>query len=350
MTTVDPFSQTLQYTLGFTPDDLTANRAGFLGKQQATELWKSARPFWRLITICGVFAFILIAILVAFAGGSREAPILYLLMLIVPGGLCAIFGVRLAGIYASVGDGRVTAVEGLATTYTKTTIRGGAAFYVRIADEEFFVTRSLQSAFEAGQAYRVYYTPKGRIIVAAEWLPVPNSEPRTSGLRSTELAAAIGFQRDELDMNRTGRLSTPQAARLRKSRNHHVLLAVVSGLAAYGVLQLYPGLSTSTTGQIFWGLLMLFPVLLFGASVLATVQRTRDLRGVGVRALRGRLERITEGGGSTRRQPTFFLRIDDQKIHVPLTVYGVFTDGGHYTLYVAPHSRVLLSAEPVALA
>jgi hypothetical protein len=346
MTTVDPFSKQLQYTLGFTPDDLTANRAGFLGKQQDAQLRQSARPFWRLITICGVFAVVILAILVAFAGGSREAPMLYMLMLIVPGGLCAIFGVRLAGIYASVGDERVTVVEGLATTYTKSTIRGGVAFYVRIGTEEFFVSRTLQSAFEPGHRYRVYYTPKGRIIVSAEWLPVPTSEATISGLPSSELAAAIGFQRDELDANRTGRLSTPQAARLRKSRNHHVLLAVVSGLAAYGFLQLHPFFGTSTTGQIFWGLLMLFPVLLFGASTLAAVQRTRDLRGVGVRALSGRLERSTEGGGSTRRQPTYFLQVDGEKIHVPLAVYGAFTDGGHYTLYVAPHSRVLLSAEP----
>ena len=340
-------SKPLQNVLGFTSDDLAANRAGFLGKQQADQLWRSTRPFWRLITIVGVFALLLAAILVAFSGGSREAPLLFLLTLLVPGGLCAIFVVRLAGIYASIGDGRVVAAEGLAETYAKRALRGGVAFYVRIGAQEFFVGRDLQLAFQAGSAYRVFYTPRGRLIVSGEFAPEPSPDTVASRLLSPELAAVLGFSREDLDANRAGRLSPAQAATLRRAHTRDIVRGLVSAAIAAGVVALWSLLNSSTTAILFWALVLLFPAAFALVSLWSAGQRSRDLQSGVVAIAAGPLQRHAEDLGSTRRAPTYSLNAGGVKLNVPLTVYGAFADGGHYALYHTPHSRTLLSAEPL---
>jgi hypothetical protein len=347
MTTDYRPSQPLQDVLGFTREDLSANRAGYLGKQQADRLWRSARPFWRLITIVGVFALLMVALLIAFSGGSREAGPLYLLVMLVPGGLCAIFFVRLAGIYASVGDGRVTAAEGLAEPYTKHAYRGGVAYYVRIGSEEFFIDRDLQMAFKPGSAYRVFYTPKGRILVAGEFAAAPDPATIASRLVSPELASALGFSREDLDANRAGRQSAAQVTRLRRLRKREMVQGLVSAGIAAGIIAAWPLFDTSTISRLFWGGILLLPAALALAFLWSAMQRHRDLQSAAVRTASGPLERVTDDLSSTRRRPTFSLRVEGVRLPVPLAVYGAFADGGHYALYHTPHSRLLLSAEPL---
>ena len=340
-------AKSLQNVLGFTADDLTANRAGRLTARQIADLRAAARPFWRLLTIFVVFALLAGAALLLFAGNSPDAPMLFLLTMMVPGILGVIFAVRLAGIYASIGDGSVLAAEGLAETYTKRALRGGVAFYVCVGEQEFFVGRNLQLAFQPGEAYSVFYTPRGRLIVSGEFAPAPSAETVASRLLATELASALGFSREDLDANRAGRLSPAQSARLGRIRNRAIVTALVSGAIAAGIVALWPSFNGSTTSIIFWALLLFFPAALAAVSLWNAVQHTRDLQGGTIAMAGGPLHREAENVGSTRRAPNYTLNAGGVRLHVPLAVYGAFADGGHYALYHTPHSRVLLAAEPL---
>jgi len=297
--------------------------------------------------ILGVFAVLVGGALLLFAGSSPETPLLFLLTLMVPGGLGVIFALRLAGIYASIGDGRVLAAEGLAETYAKRALRGGAAFYARIGAQEFFVDRDLQLAFQPGSAYRVFYTPRGRLIVSGEFAPEPSPETATSRLLSPELASVLGFSREDLDANRAGRLSPAQAAKLRRTRTGDIIRGLVSAVVSAGMVTLWPLLNGSTTTLLFWALVLLFPAAFALVSLWSAGQRSRDLQSGTVAIAGGPLQRHAEDLGSTRRTPTYTLNAGGVKLNVPLEVYGAFADDGHYALYHTPHSRTLLSAEPL---
>src|SRR5690606_8148585 len=124
--------------------------------------------------------------------------------------------------------------------------------YVRVGEQTFFITHALQAAFESGRAYRVFYTPKGRIIVSGEFAPAPSAATRATRFATPEFAEPLGFSRQDLDANRAGRLTAAQIARLRKSRNQHVILALVSLLAAFGAVQVWPLVGNGTWTTVFF--------------------------------------------------------------------------------------------------
>lgn len=348
MTTGYKSSKSLEDALDFSTSDLAANREGRLTAHQIERLRAEGHAFRRLLLIIGVFAVVVAAPLLAFAGDSPEAPMLFLLLMIVPGGLGALFAARLRGIQTAVGAGRVLAVEGLAETQTKVAMRGGAAYYVRIGEVEFFITRDLQQAFESGKPYRVFYTPKRRIIVSGEFAPMPDSVTRASRLVTPKLANAIGFSREDLEANRAGRLSPVQVAVLSKSRNHHLLLALVGLPVAVAIAHFWPVLAERFWAILFWGAFDLIAAALVVVSLWGAWCRAQDARGGEIAVTRGLLQRHTdETNGSARRQPSYKVVVAGVQLQVPLKVFGAFADGGHYALYYAPRSRVLLAAEPL---
>lgn len=344
MTTAAERSKTLSNTLGFTADDLAANRTGHLSVSQIAALRADARPFWRMLAIVGVFAVLFGGVLLMV--DSPQAPLLLLLALMVPGGFALLFAIRLAGIYASIADGSVVAVEGPAHPYAKRNLnRGGVAYYVRIGAEEFFIPYRLQQAFVPGETYHIFYTPKGRLIVSGESAPPPTAE--VSRLPTPQLAQVLGFDWEDLAANRAGRLSPAQATRLRRLRTREIYTAIVSGLAAVGVGLLWPLLDHSTTMLLFWGLILIFPVAFLLTALWSIERRSRDLRAGVVAEARGILHRRAQDVGSTRRQPTYTLGIGHVVLPVALDVYNAFTDGDSYVVYFVAHSRLLLSAEPL---
>jgi hypothetical protein len=156
------------------------------------------------------------------------------------------------------------------------------------------------------------------------------------------LMAAIGFDEDDLEPNRAGRLSDRQTAKLKRERGNDSF-SFVAWLVAALVLMLIAALTTSTIVDLVSGavaLVMGFTALKHG---IATVQTQRSLRRGTVDAAEGRIRLDMK----TRRQsnPTFYLYTEDRRFTVRKLLFLTLKSGDPYRIYYLPTSKRIISAE-----
>lgn len=146
----------LMEAIGFTEDDLEANREGFLSSEQITLLRRN-RYFWLVVAcITGVAAFGLaiysqsILGCISFAATPPLFAILKILML------------------DEVLKGRkVESAEG----YIQLDMQGQGTGNILIVDDiTFKVSKKVFLAFKNGDPYLIHYLPKMMKILSAEWL------------------------------------------------------------------------------------------------------------------------------------------------------------------------------------
>lgn len=159
----------LMAAIGFTAEDLQANRAGEIGPTQAVRLRRLQR---RALTFggAGLFLFAFVATGFLFLGQQNGSPILTLVGMLVTV-LNAIsvgfFGRQYMRLNADLRGERVETISGPVERVIRANGRANN-FLIRVADETFFVSRDLFRQFEHETPHRLYRAPHSRVLLAAE--------------------------------------------------------------------------------------------------------------------------------------------------------------------------------------
>jgi hypothetical protein len=162
------------------------------------------------------------------------------------------------------------------------------------------------------------------------------------------LMSALNFTPDDLKHNRAGTLSEMQHYRLRVRRRRAEIVGVLA--TVIGVLLATTLIYISRHGGS--GILYIVGIALTicCAAITGTVARfwlrlNSDINSQRILINSGTLERVLKP--VNRRVMTYILRVDGAEVAVSKDVFKVFEHEHPYTLYRAPYSGTLLSAEPV---
>ncbi len=156
----------------------------------------------------------------------------------------------------------------------------------------------------------------------------------------------LDFTRADLEANQNGQLGANQRDRLR-GLQRRALLVGSAGFVAFALSattfiyfgQVNDALILSLIGMFLTLLNALF-VGIFGRQWM---RLQSDLRTNSVEVLSGTLERVVKASG---RANNFMLRVDDAEFYVKKETFNLFRHEQPYHFYRAPHSQVLLAAEP----
>jgi len=163
-------------------------------------------------------------------------------------------------------------------------------------------------------------------------------------MRQQQLQRTLKFTEDDLNANRSGRLSDAQRERLEPPKvNRLVTMVIVGHMALIGGIL---GLIALLTGEaILW--LVLLIVLGMAALPFVMMQNEGNLRPV-LKAdiLRGK---VASSSGAVFLEPRSNRRvdllIDGIAVEMSPRQAGAFQHGGEYTVYYLPQSKRLLTAE-----
>lgn len=161
--------------LKFTPDDLTANRAGTLGESQRQQLQQMGRRSLRLM-IALVVVIALGAALLIYAGVTGESPVTSAIGI----SLTAVNAVILAlGVGSQLrlrddlASGRVLTEIGIIRRIVR--VQNRLVTYVLSFEdsrtgtpERLSVSKAVFNAFADGERYRLYRTARAKRLVGAE--------------------------------------------------------------------------------------------------------------------------------------------------------------------------------------
>lgn len=175
----------LMASIGFDEDDLEANRAGKLGRNQRERLQRMRREAKLdrfAMTLMSIVISVpgLILVLGSLVNSSQEwllgTPILI-------AGL-AFFGrkawqsLRLADSqHSDLFMGKIARIEGRISLDVQARNNksgpGSVEYTVRLEGRKLIVTREVFLAFKNGDPYALYYAPRSNVLLAAEWLREP---------------------------------------------------------------------------------------------------------------------------------------------------------------------------------
>ncbi|MBZ0293784.1 MAG: hypothetical protein K8L99_14550 [Anaerolineae bacterium] len=163
----------LMNALDFTPQELEANKEGYLTKRQRHRL-SDERSFWRFFDRLIKAASPILIILAALDGirigdTISSRAVIISLMCIITFTLLLYIGTRWRKLDKDLSKGDVTAVEGI-VKLTRFRKRNGMAYRIYIHQEYFDVPGHIYIAFEQGKSYALYFTPHSRTLISAEQL------------------------------------------------------------------------------------------------------------------------------------------------------------------------------------
>jgi hypothetical protein len=209
-----------------------------------------------------------------------------------------------------------------------------AGYHARVFGQTLAALDGDRTLSLAPGLYRFYYLPRSRRILSAERQMLFEPGGPKAGLREA-LSRANNFRMDELDTNRQGGLSARQ--RFRVMRGLAFLLVILVALVVGAAWQFPLLLRYSPWGFLIGGL------ILFGLLV-ATYQRWLDLLEGRAAMLEGFVQ-ATEH--SSEDSNTYYYELDKERFTVTSAAYRALIPGERYRLYYLPHSKKLLSIEPV---
>ena len=161
------------------------------------------------------------------------------------------------------------------------------------------------------------------------------------------LAGALGFSAEDLAANRAGSLSDAQKVRLgrqiRRTLTGFGILLLIGIIAATAFL--FGGQQTGSQVLTFVGMaITVLNAVVVGLGAQSYLRVNGDLSRGTVERVSGIVThtiRVTSG-----RVTTFVIKLDGgHETVVPKTVFKAFAEGGAYTLYRAPGTKSLLSAD-----
>jgi hypothetical protein len=175
----DSWSQqhALMKAIGFTQDDLDANRGGYMSKKQRAAL-SHERQFWLnsvAIIIGGtaiLYTFILSKSIIEGSQFYNSLTTIAFLS-VISAGLLMYMGFQRSLVNADLRKGDVYVAEGLVSlhiTEYKNKIITDYQVYIREQERHFNVGKAVFDAFIDGDPYAIYYAPHSKTFLSAEWL------------------------------------------------------------------------------------------------------------------------------------------------------------------------------------
>ena len=155
----------LMKAIGFTPSDLEANRSGQLSERQRA-YWIDERRYWRnVLTVAILLSLGLLVLLAIFASADPNQQTLLLI------GILALL-VGIGGVIYAFNRRRQYSLELTGAPVNR--VEGPVYFdngrkHISIKGYRWAVSRVVAQAFGDGNAYVIYFTPRTRLIVSAEW-------------------------------------------------------------------------------------------------------------------------------------------------------------------------------------
>jgi len=157
----DEINHKLRTVLQFTPEDLEANRAGRLSDTQVLEVRN--KLLFRTMSFIGLS---FIPLVLTVQSGRPVGYALYAILIVF------IVGWSYWQWDVDVKQRRVEWAEGTLTkeSYTNDQMLGRTDYTLIVGGERIDVSEREYSVFTEGEAYRVFYTPRSKQAISAEYL------------------------------------------------------------------------------------------------------------------------------------------------------------------------------------
>jgi hypothetical protein len=164
----------LMQAIGFSEEDLEANREGHITKRQRVRL-NAKRTSWglRSALAVGIMLFLCASAIIDGnrIGDTVESRVAIIALICIIGGTAIIY-TRLRGGYfnSDLRKGDVHIIEDRVVLDVSSQGNRGDSYSVRIDETTFAVNKPIFLAFKNGDPYRIYYAPHSKTILSAEWL------------------------------------------------------------------------------------------------------------------------------------------------------------------------------------
>ncbi len=330
---------------------VSANKQGQLTPQQidafkSAYLWPGAGYLALGAFVGGVLLLMLSGIIIEFLGDGEADWWIGLIVLFFPvlfGGVLLTAGLRRLWTWSRVNaSGALVAAEGRLVWLQNT--------YKGVIDGRQL---SLHGAAELPPgAYRFFYLTGANLIVSVERLSLNTTPNDTQDEIVRALHEALDFANEDLEANRSLRLSRRQRGNL--------VLGVMQLVGFFGsfVLILTSGVGVVLSGgslrlAVASGLvpLLCFAPILLGLVVVFVPSIAADMRDAlagTVGSVVGPLKELTEVRGSGRSQRTYYYYVvEGQKFKVTPAALKASIEGMPYRLFYLPRSKKVLSIEPL---
>ncbi len=158
----------LMDAIGFTEEDLEANRQGIITDAQKVhfrrEYQKSAFAFLPALVILAFFTIGLLSSgLLFIQPGSIVLPFLFFIVYL------AYLSWRRQQAVDAIRRGNLESVEGRIQLNT-TASNSRQLFTISVQNQKFNIKKNVFLAFKNGDPYVIYYVPRSKSILSAEWL------------------------------------------------------------------------------------------------------------------------------------------------------------------------------------
>jgi hypothetical protein len=164
------YEDLLMEAIGFTEEDLASNREGQLGDNQRTILM-NRRNFWLVRTGFGSLVLLALALLVVIKVNANPEAKLGLI------GLVSYFlGMYIYPCYLNLRNVENDLVKGIISEEGRIQldVRDGNhckdRYWLITQATRFKINKNQFLAFKNGDPYVIYYAPKSKIVLAAEWV------------------------------------------------------------------------------------------------------------------------------------------------------------------------------------
>lgn len=160
----------LATALGFSADDLAANRAGRLSEAQDRRL----RTGWRrqlIVTVILVIALMLGATVVLFIGQRGDSAALTfigVLLTVINAGVVGLAAQNYLRVSGDRARGGVLATSGAITRTLRVVSGRVTVCIVKVNGEDVIVSKPVFNAFEEGKRYTLYRTPVSKTLLSVE--------------------------------------------------------------------------------------------------------------------------------------------------------------------------------------
>jgi hypothetical protein len=160
----------LAAALGFTADDLAANRAGQLSAAQDARL----RQAWRrqlIVTVSLVIALMFGATFALFFGQRNDSAVLSfigILLTVINAGVVGLAAQAYLRVNGDRARGGVLATSGAITRTLRVVSGRVTVCVIKLGGDEVIVSKPVFNAFEEGGRYTLYRTPISKTLLSAE--------------------------------------------------------------------------------------------------------------------------------------------------------------------------------------
>lgn len=161
-----------------------------------------------------------------------------------------------------------------------------------------------------------------------------------------QLMEPMEFDGDDLIANRNGNLGENQRYRLASLQNRAMAIGLAGffGFALLATTFFYFGQANQNIILTLVGIFITFLNAIYvGMFARQWMRLNSDLRAGVVEKLSGQLERVVRADGQMNN---FVLRMNGNSFYVKKELFRLFRHEVAYDLYRAPHSNILLAAEP----